>query len=147
MLNKRKKRLTKARLELRKGILGSEELAAAVTDRDAQVQDLAEELALERGNLITVLDSFFSIAPHVSDLQREPNTLSFAINGLYLPNTEFPVNLGLLDDLYSSALGMAAQLTNLLAAYLGVALFYPMTCAGSRSLISDQISPMKGPRA
>ena len=42
---------------------------------------------------------------------------------------------------------MAAQLVNMLAAYLGIPLHYPITPSGSRSLITDWISMMRGPRA
>lgn len=38
-------------------------------------------------------------------------------------------------------------MTQLLAAYLSVPLCYPIQCRGSRSVIVDEISMMKGPRA
>lgn len=50
------------------------------------------------------------------------------------------------EDSVATALGYAAQVVQLLAAYLGRMLVYPITCCGSRSLIKDPISAMMGPR-
>lgn len=49
-------------------------------------------------------------------------------------------------DVVSTALGYVAQLVQLIAAYLGMTLIYPVTCIGSRSFIKDGISAMVGPR-
>jgi UV radiation resistance-associated gene protein len=46
----------------------------------------------------------------------------------------------------ATALGFVAQVVQLMAAYLGEVLVYPITCIGSRSLIKDGISAMVGPR-
>ena len=46
----------------------------------------------------------------------------------------------------ATALGFVAQVVQLMAAYLGEVLVYPITCIGSRSLIRDGISAMVGPR-
>ena len=46
----------------------------------------------------------------------------------------------------ATALGFAGQVVQLMAAYLGEVLVYPITCVGSRSLIKDGISAMVGPR-
>jgi len=46
----------------------------------------------------------------------------------------------------ATALGYVAQLVQLIAAYLGKTLIYPVTCVGSRSFIKDGISAMVGPR-
>jgi len=46
----------------------------------------------------------------------------------------------------ATALGFVAQVVQLMAAYLGEVLVYPITCVGSRSLIKDGISAMVGPR-
>lgn len=70
--------------------------------------------------------------------------MTFSILGLDLPNSVFPPKSD--DDLVSSALGLVAQLLNMLAAYLGVPLHYALTCAGSRSCVTDLISMIKGPR-
>ena len=50
------------------------------------------------------------------------------------------------EDVVATALGYAAQVVQILAAYLGKGLIYPVTCVGSRSLIRDGISSMIGPR-
>lgn len=50
------------------------------------------------------------------------------------------------EDTVATSLGYAAQVVQLLAAYLGKGLVYPVTCVGSRSLIRDGISAMVGPR-
>jgi hypothetical protein len=50
------------------------------------------------------------------------------------------------EETIASALGYTAQVVHLLAVYLTFILPYPITCAGSRSLIKDPISAMHGPR-
>jgi UV radiation resistance-associated gene protein len=50
------------------------------------------------------------------------------------------------EESVATALGYAAQVVQLLAAYLGIGLVYPVTSVGSRSLIKDGISAMVGPR-
>lgn len=46
----------------------------------------------------------------------------------------------------ATAFGYVAQILQLLSAYLGKSLVYPVTCIGSRSVIKDGISAMVGPR-
>ncbi|THU90759.1 hypothetical protein K435DRAFT_864021 [Dendrothele bispora CBS 962.96] len=50
------------------------------------------------------------------------------------------------EETVATSLGYAGQVVQLLAAYLGRGLIYPVTCIGSRSLIRDNISAMVGPR-
>jgi UV radiation resistance-associated gene protein len=50
------------------------------------------------------------------------------------------------EDAVATALGYVAQVVQMLAAYLGNHLIYPVTCIGSRTLIRDGISAMVGPR-
>lgn len=50
------------------------------------------------------------------------------------------------EESVSTALGHVAQVTQLISAYLGQRLVYPVTCYGSRSVIKDPISAMAGPR-
>ena len=50
------------------------------------------------------------------------------------------------EDAVATALGYVAQVLQILAAYIGQNLIYPVTCIGSRSLIRDGISAMVGPR-
>jgi len=52
------------------------------------------------------------------------------------------------DDLIvSTALGFVAHLVQLLALYLAVPLLYPISFIGSRSLVSDLVSRIPGPRS
>ncbi|GAA5894090.1 hypothetical protein JCM6882_007981 [Rhodosporidiobolus microsporus] len=114
---------------------------------DRALAKLASSARTRRTQLITLLSSIFPIEPVLpTDSSPSPPPLLFTICALPLPNSSFspPYND---DDLLSSALGYAAQLTQMLAAYLGVPLCYPVKCCGSRSTVTDGISMMKGPRA
>lgn len=62
------------------------------------------------------------------------------------PPLTLPTHKEVNEDTVATSLGYAAQLVQLLAAYLGKGLTYPITCVGSRSLIRDGISAMVGPR-
>jgi hypothetical protein len=62
------------------------------------------------------------------------------------PPLTLPAHDGVTEDAVATSLGYAAQVVQLLAAYLGKGLVYPVTCVGSRSLIRDGISAMVGPR-
>ena len=62
------------------------------------------------------------------------------------PPLSLPAHKEITEDTVATALGYAAQVVQLLAAYLEQGLTYPVTCIGSRSLIKDGISMMVGPR-
>ena len=62
------------------------------------------------------------------------------------PPLAVPSRKDINEETVATALGYAAQVVQLLAAYLGQGLIYPVTCIGSRSLIKDGISMMVGPR-
>ncbi|KAF8665091.1 hypothetical protein AX16_000559 [Volvariella volvacea WC 439] len=62
------------------------------------------------------------------------------------PPLSLPSHKSVNEDSVATALGYVAQVVQLLAAYLGKKLIYPVTCLGSRSLIRDNISAMVGPR-
>jgi len=100
-----------------------------------------------RTQLITLLSHIFPIEPvSPSPSSKTPlPPLLFSIVGLALPNSSYPPFYT--DDSLSSALGYAAHVTHLVAAYLGVPLCYPLRCRASRSVVVDEISMMKGPRA
>ncbi|GAA5823932.1 hypothetical protein JCM11251_003350 [Rhodosporidiobolus azoricus] len=114
---------------------------------DRAFAKLAASAQSRRTYLITLVSSIFPIEPvFQSASSPSPPPLLFTICSIPLPNSSFPPPYDD-DDLLSSALGYAAQLTQMLAAYLGVPLCYPIKCCGSRSTITDEISMMKGPRA
>ncbi|GEM10415.1 uvradiation resistance protein [Rhodotorula toruloides] len=120
--------------------------ATALDDTARALDKLNESAQIRRTQLITLLSYIFPIEPVESAPTKhtQPDFL-FSIVDLPLPNSSFPSSYS--DDLLSSALGYAAQVTQLLAAYLGVPLCYPIQCRGSRSVVFDEISMMKGPRA
>ena len=62
------------------------------------------------------------------------------------PPVSLPAFREINEDTVASALGFAAHVVQLLAAYMNKNLVYPITCIGSRSLIKDGISAMVGPR-
>ncbi|TCD66780.1 hypothetical protein EIP91_000971 [Steccherinum ochraceum] len=62
------------------------------------------------------------------------------------PPTSLPAHRDVNEDSVATALGFAAHVVHLLAAYTNKNLTYPITYIGSRSLIKDGISAMVGPR-
>jgi len=103
-----------------------------------------------RGSLISTLSSIFPI-----ELLSPPDLL-FTIVDVPLPiplsasDPAPPLSMAqckdVSEDSVATALGYVAQVVNVLAAYMGKSLMYPVTCIGSRSLIRDGISAMVGPR-
>lgn len=103
-----------------------------------------------RNSLITSLAFIYPI-----ELLSPPDLL-FTVLGVPLPipngptdpapPLSLPAHRDVNEDTAATALGYAAQVVQLLAAYLGIGLIYPVTCIGSRSLIKDGISAMVGPR-
>lgn len=110
-----------------------------------EVADLANSTQTRQTQLITLLSHIFPIEPVPTAPRGVSPDLLFSILGIALPNSTFSSSYS--DDLVSSALGYAAQVTQLLAAYLAVPMAYPITCRGSRSYLQDEISMMKGSRA
>lgn len=103
-----------------------------------------------RACLISALTDIFPIE------LRSPADLLFTIFDVALPlpasphdpapPLSVPEHKEINEDTIATALGYVAQVLQILAAYLGVNLLYPVTCIGSRSLIRDNISAMIGPR-
>ena len=62
------------------------------------------------------------------------------------PPLSMPTQKNITEEAVATALGYVAQVIQLIAAYLGKGLVYPVVCIGSRSLIRDNISAMVGPR-
>ncbi|KAK2461727.1 hypothetical protein APHAL10511_006190 [Amanita phalloides] len=62
------------------------------------------------------------------------------------PPLSMPTQKSVTEEAVATALGYVAQVLQLIAAYLGKRLIYPVVCVGSKSLIKDNISAMVGPR-
>jgi hypothetical protein len=101
---------------------------------------LSRAFARRRSSLVSHLSYIFPI-----ELVDATEVL-FSIIGVPLPNSSFDPS-GADDDVVSSGLGLVALLVNTLATYLAVPIHYPVKPIGSRSLILDPISMMKGPRS
>ncbi|KAJ7139545.1 UV radiation resistance protein and autophagy-related subunit 14-domain-containing protein [Mycena epipterygia] len=129
----------------------------SVEEREEQVSDTrAEHLSLRsrftptRTTLISTLSTIFPI-----ELLSPPDLL-YTILDVPLPiplsasdpapPLLLPAHKDVTEEAVATALGYVAQVVQLLAAYLGKGLVYPITCIGSRSMIRDGISAMVGPR-
>jgi hypothetical protein len=144
----RRRRLQQARNVLRdKEVLLEQSTANHQLDMDVY-RSILLSTSQRRASLISDLSTIFPI-----DLVDAGNVL-FSICDIALPNGDFEAQaslqrsngLDLDDDHISSALGYVAQAVQLLAAYLTIPLYYPIRCMGSRSLVQDPISQMKGPK-
>lgn len=66
---------------------------------------------------------------------------------LSFPASRLPPGYRVDEDTNASALGFAALLVHLLHTLLEMQISYPVTCAGSRSVVRDNISIISGPRS
>ncbi|KAI0932749.1 hypothetical protein AcW1_000225 [Taiwanofungus camphoratus] len=121
-----------------------------VSEERECLSSLRSQLPPMRSILIATLSSIYPI-----DLLSPPDLLYSILDvPLPMPLTptdpapplSLPSHKGVTEETVATALGYAAQVIQLLAAYLGKGLVYPVTCVGSRSLIKDGISAMVGPR-
>ncbi|GAA5822751.1 hypothetical protein JCM5353_000653 [Sporobolomyces roseus] len=145
-LEKRKERLVKAREMDERNRTALKEVNEELDEKDRDISSLQTAILARRTHIVTLLSHLFPIEPVLpSPSHPSPPPLLFSIHSLALPNSTYPPSYS--DDLLSSALGYAAHLTLFLAAYLGVPLCYPVIWRGSRSVVKDEISMMKGPRA
>ena len=118
--------------------------------RSVRLDDLRRRFAPTHTALLLTLSTIFPI-----ELSSPPDLL-FAILDVPLPipvtakdpapPLSMPSHKDVTEDTVATALGYVAQLLQLVAAYLGKGLVYPVVCIGSRSLIKDNISAMVGPR-
>jgi hypothetical protein len=163
----RRSTLAQARAQLAQDVSHQSEVAEEITDEmyatslldyfiitfiicRTRLSALQIHFSPTRTTLITNLSAIFPI-----ELLSPPDLL-FTILSVPLPipisSTDPGPPLSLHDhkqvteDAVAAALGYAAQVVQMLAAYLGKGLVYPVTCVGSRSLIRDGISAMVGPR-
>ncbi|KAI1786296.1 UV radiation resistance protein and autophagy-related subunit 14-domain-containing protein [Ganoderma leucocontextum] len=121
-----------------------------IAEERARLSSLRNLLPIMRSNLISIVSFIYPI-----ELVSPPDLL-FSILNVPLPipvaatdpapPLSLPAFKEVTEDSVATALGYAAQLVQLLAAYTGHRLVYPVTCVGSRSMIKDGISAMVGPR-
>ncbi|KDR85233.1 hypothetical protein GALMADRAFT_233966 [Galerina marginata CBS 339.88] len=122
----------------------------SIEEESKQLTTLYETTGAIRTSLLSTLSVIFPI-----ELYSPPDLL-FTILDVPLPipltSTDPAPPLTLADhnvvteEAVATALGYVAQVLQILAAYIGKNLVYPVTCIGSRSLIRDGISAMVGPR-
>ncbi|GAA6011313.1 hypothetical protein JCM11491_006793 [Sporobolomyces phaffii] len=146
----RKDRLARARQVDDRNRARVAELGRALDRTERTNAETRAAIVARRTDLVTLLSHLFPIEPVVrrADSGNDPDpppVLLFSIASLALPNSTYPRAFP--DDLVSSALGHAAHLTLALAQYLSVPLCYPILWRASRSVVKDEISMMKGPRA
>ncbi|KAI9059587.1 hypothetical protein FKP32DRAFT_1760885 [Trametes sanguinea] len=121
-----------------------------ISEERIRLASLQSIIPIMRSNLISIVSFIYPI-----ELVSPPDLL-FTILDVPLPipvgTTDpappltLPGHKEVTEDSVATALGYAAQVVQLLAAYMGHRLVYPVTCVGSRSMIKDGISAMVGPR-
>ncbi|KAF5392612.1 hypothetical protein D9757_002129 [Collybiopsis confluens] len=126
------------------------EVEEELFDERARLETLRAVFVPTRTTLISTLFCLFPIE------LRSPPDLLFTIIEVPLPiplspndpapPLSLPEHSDVNEETIASALGYVALVLQLLAAYLGHVLIYPITYIGSRSLIRDGISAMVGPR-
>ncbi|KAL2890019.1 UV radiation resistance-associated protein [Ceratocystis lukuohia] len=96
-----------------------------------------DQIRGQRRRICSDLSDIFQI----SQIPDAP-PLAFQIHGVPLPNTVYDTSTsrGKIEEKLSAALGLVAQLVNMLQFYLGVPILYPVNVFGSRSSIRDEIS-------
>ncbi|KAF5312663.1 hypothetical protein D9619_003097 [Psilocybe cf. subviscida] len=126
------------------------EIERKADDSRIQLTALRTNITSLRTSLVSALSSIFPI-----ELFSSPDLL-YTVLDVPLPiplNSNDPApplsmdnHKEVTEESVATALGFVAQVIQILAAYLGENLVYPVTCIGSRSLIRDGISMMVGPR-
>lgn len=127
-----------------------DEVEDQLSDARIEHSSLKSRFTPTRTTLISTLSTIFPI-----ELLSPPDLL-YTILDVPLPiplsasdpapPLSLPAHKDVTEDAVATALGYVAQVVQLLAAYLGKGLVYPITCIGSRSMIRDGISAMVGPR-
>ncbi|KAG5654280.1 hypothetical protein H0H81_005129 [Sphagnurus paluster] len=149
-LQRRKQFLRLAREQLEEEIESEYEKQHLISQDRAEQLSIRSRFAPTRTTLLSILSSIYPI-----ELLSPPDLLYTILDvPLPIPLTPsdpappltLPSHKDVHEESVATSLGYAAQVTQLLAAYLGKPLVYPVTCIGSRSLIKDNISAMVGPR-
>ncbi|PPQ98918.1 hypothetical protein CVT24_003549 [Panaeolus cyanescens] len=127
-----------------------EGLFNVIESERSRLLDFNKRMTSLRTSLINVLCTIFPI-----ELYSPPDLL-FTILNVPLPipvsaqdpapPLSMPDHKEVTEEGIATAYGYVAQILQLLSAYLGKSLVYPVTCIGSRSVIKDGISAMVGPR-
>ncbi|KAJ9105346.1 hypothetical protein QFC21_001715 [Naganishia friedmannii] len=103
----------------------------------AQVNDIFEIAPVDAATLLySILHVPLPIPQHASE----------AAPPLSLPSGALPRGVKVDEDTISTALGFVALAVNQISHILDRPLTYPLTCAGSKSLVKDTISIIQGPR-
>ncbi|KAI0662390.1 UV radiation resistance protein and autophagy-related subunit 14-domain-containing protein [Cubamyces menziesii] len=149
-LRQRREVLAIARQAHEQNLASELQTEETISEERTRLSSLRSMLPLIRSNLISIVSFIYPI-----DLVSPPDLL-FTILDVPLPipvaatdpapPLSLPGHKEVTEDSVATALGYAAQVIQLLAAYMGHRLVYPVTCVGSRSMIKDGISAMVGPR-
>ncbi|KAH9836605.1 UV radiation resistance protein and autophagy-related subunit 14-domain-containing protein [Rhodofomes roseus] len=150
-LRKRKETLAAARESHESYSQLEFDLEQEMLDERQRLDSLRREIGPLRSDVINTLAFIFPI-----ELVSPPDLL-FTVLDVPLPipigatdpspPLSLPSHKEVTEETVATALGYAAQVVHLLAAYTGKHLVYPVTNIGSRSLIKDSISAMVGPRS
>ncbi|KZV74716.1 hypothetical protein PENSPDRAFT_732098 [Peniophora sp. CONT] len=159
-----RQRISEKRMALRERREEVDTASGLLADDAKAIEDTAAEIAVERERnaalrariaprraaLVAMLAWLFPIE------LRSPPDLLFTILDIPLaipagatdpaPPLTLAAHKDVNEDTVASALGYAALVVGLLAAYTGISLVYPVTFIGSKSVIRDGISAMVGPR-
>ncbi|OSD05786.1 hypothetical protein PYCCODRAFT_1405673 [Trametes coccinea BRFM310] len=149
-LRQRRKVLAMARQAHDEDLAAESQTEDTISEERVRLSSLRSIIPIMRSNLISIVSFIYPI-----ELVSPPDLL-FTILDVPLPipvgatdpapPLTFPGHKEVSEDSVATALGYAAQVVQLLAAYMGHRLVYPVTCVGSRSMIKDGISAMVGPR-
>ncbi|KAH8120671.1 hypothetical protein DFH11DRAFT_1561350 [Phellopilus nigrolimitatus] len=149
-LRQRRMKLAEARALHEDDLLTEFDAGVRLADEKKRVQALRDQIEPIRTVLLSTLAFVFPI-----ELLSPPDLL-YTILSVPLPiplqGTDpapplfLPTFSAVNEDSVATALGYAAVVVQLMAAYLCRGLVYPVTYVGSRSLIKDPISAMMGPR-
>ncbi|CDO70931.1 hypothetical protein BN946_scf184829.g39 [Trametes cinnabarina] len=149
-LRQRRETLAIARQAHDEDLAAQLQVEETIAEERIRLSSLREIIPIMRSNLISIVSFIYPI-----ELVSPPDLL-FTILDVPLPipvgatdpapPLSLPAHKEVTEDSVATALGYAAQVVQLLAAYMGHRLVYPVTCVGSRSMIKDGISAMVGPR-
>ncbi|RPD81566.1 hypothetical protein L226DRAFT_527840 [Lentinus tigrinus ALCF2SS1-7] len=149
-LRRRRELLEEARQLHEQDLAEEVRVEESISEDRTRLSSLRALIPIMRSNLISIVSFIYPI-----ELVAPPDLL-FSILDVPLPipvaatDPAPPLTLpnykDVTEDSVATALGYSAQVVQLLSAYMGHRLVYPVTCVGSRSMIKDGISAMVGPR-